>query len=450
MDGFENQLYRHRDAIERYVKFRVSVKSDAEDILQDIYMTAYRKFDQLKNHDMFYAWMISIARNKCNDYFRRQAKRLEIPIESMSEAVLAYGRGGYSEHTVVRDTLELLGSKDKQILYLYYWKELPQAEIARRLQIPVGTVKSRLHTARQNFREKYPCADGNYVNQNTKNAQIPSDRNHHPHHLKGACTMKQLPERMPAYKIEPSAKPPFAVISEELLGWLIIPRLGEKLSWGLYDAGSRKCTEHTDIEVVGRAQVHGIEGVEIVAMQHNAEDYYRTGSIDKMERRFVAQLTDTHCRFLAESHAINGMRHNYTFLDGESFMKNWGFGEDNCGKETHISAKGTLKREGNVITSAGNGETLDVVGRYLVTIGEKQYDTICVMDISCYNDAIATEEYLDQNGRSVLWRRFNRDDWARDHFKKNWTQIKPDSERITVNGETYVHWYDCITSYLFE
>ena len=71
------------------------------------------------------------------------------------------------------------------------------------------------------------------------------------------------------------------------------------------------------------------------------------------------------------------------------------------------------------------------------------------MDIECYNDAVASEQYVDQNGRTVLWRRFNRDDWAIDRFGgKPWSEKFPDNERLTINGETYVHWYDCISDYI--
>ena len=98
------------------------------------------------------------------------------------------------------------------------------------------------------------------------------------------------------------------------MGWCIIPKLGEKLSWGLYDAKSHKLTEHTDMEVVGKAEVHGIEGVEIVAMQYDSENYYRTGCITEIERRFVAQLTDTHSRLLAESHTEDGVKKYYTSI----------------------------------------------------------------------------------------------------------------------------------------
>ena len=56
---------------------------------------------------------------------------------------------------------------------------------------------------------------------------------------------------------------------------------------------------------------------------------------------------------------------------------------------------------------------------------------------------------MDRNGRTVLWRRFNKDDWAIDRFGgKLWSEKLPENEQITVNGETYVHWYDCISEYV--
>lgn len=428
MDTFEALLKEHRTAVERFIRFRIPVAEDAEDILQNCYMTAYQKFPQLKSPSSFKAWVLTIARNQCNDYFRTQAKRMEIPLNEVSETILSYGRHGKTTCTAVSDTLDLLGDEARQILYLSYWKQMPQAEIAQRLNIPVGTVKSRLYAAKQKFRALYPVE----------------------HHCqKGDIPMTKLPETLPSYTITPSGQPPFPVVWEETMGWLIIPRLGEKLSWGLYSHPSRSRTEYTDIEVIGKAEIHGIEGVEIVAVQHDAEDYYRTGSISEIERRFIAQLTDTHCRYLAETHMEDGVRKCYTFLDGDSFLTNWGFGEDNCGKEIHMSPKGLITRKGSVVTAPEHGEVLDVVGRYTVTIGGKSYDTVCIMDCETFDDAVATEEFVDANGRSILWRRFNRDDWAIDRFGGQlWSEKLPHNERLTINGKPYVHWYDCITDYI--
>ena len=182
-------------------------------------------------------------------------------------------RRGVSVVYTVRETLDLLGDKDKQILYLYFWKELPQAEIAKHLNIPVGTVKSRLHTAKQNFKKQYP---------------------YQTERVKGDETMKTLPKLLPNYTIEKSEEAPFSVKWEELIGWFLVPKLGEELSWGMYDMPSRECNHVYDMKVTGKAMVHGIEGVELTAREASYSD-----KKDVVHRTFVAQLTDTHCRYLA-------------------------------------------------------------------------------------------------------------------------------------------------------
>ncbi len=422
MDEFEKLLEAERVPVERFVRFRLSARADADDVLQEVYLAACQKFHQLKNKDAFKPWLISIARNKCNDYFRGKAEQYEIPIDEMTEGELADSRYGVSVVSTVRETLDLLGDKDKQILYLYYWKALPQADIARRLNIPVGTVKSRLHTAKQKFKRKYP---------------------YHSEALKGEYTMKKLPEFIPAYKIEASDKAPFSVKWEELMGWFLVPKLGEKLSWGMYDMPSRKCSHIYDMLVTGKARVHGIEGVELTAREAPYSD-----KKDVISRTFVAQLTDTHCRYLATIRNDGGVRNYITFLDGDEFMSNWGFGIDNCGNETDLAAKGDIRRVGSEVTSADKDFLLDIVGRYTVTIGGKRYDTVCVMDIETYNSGVVSEQFLDKNGRTILWRRYNRDDWAIDRYQKKWSEQLPENDRLTINGVTYIHWYDCITDYI--
>ena len=208
------------------------------------------------------------------------------------------------------------------------------------------------------------------------------------------------------------------------MGWFLIPKLGEKLSWGMYDIPSRKCSHIYDMKVTGKAMVHGIEGVELTAREatysnkediinrtfvaqltdtnmivisfniHNA-DSIKTFTIhfncittysnkeDIINRTFVAQLTDTHCRYLATLRNDGEIRNYITFLDGDAFMPNWGFGQDNCGNETNLSCKGDIKRNGNIITSSDKNFLLDIVGRYTVKMNSKSFDTI--LDISLWN-----------------------------------------------------------------
>ncbi len=428
MTDFETLVTANLPPLERFVKFRVGNHPDAEDLLQEVLAAAYRNRNTVSSEASFKPWILGIARNKCNDYFRAKAKRMEIPLESLDETALTVGLHGVTAKTVVSETLEALGDTDRQILYLSYFKDLPQAEIAARLGIPVGTVKSRLFHAKQQFKALYPeKPKGEIVMKNNR---------------------KLMPEYLPDYQIKEIEGEPFAVCWEELMGWFIVPKPGETCSWAMYDFPKRKRTEQCDLEVTGRAEVHGIEGVEIEAVEYDPMDCNKIDGADVAKRRFVAQLTDTHCRYLAECHEEDGVKKLYTFLDGDGFLENWGFGKDNCGNETHIAPKGVIKKQGSAVTTAKEPFMLDVVGRYEVQINGKTYDTICVIDAGAYEEGVLTEQYLDRNGRTVLWRRFNRNDWMQESYKRLWTELLPENERITLDGETYVHWYDCITDYI--
>lgn len=432
MTGFEEMLTSCKSVVERFIKFRISCLQDAEDILQETYLTAFQKLDALADKAHFKAWIISIARNKCNDYYRRKCSDSDVSLDEMPET-LNVSRYGYIEPHSVFETIAALSEADRDIIHLYYIYGYNQNEISQRLNIPVGTVKSRLFTARKHFKTAY------FSDEKT----ISNDR-------KADEFMKKLHEIMPEYNIKKLEKAPFSVKWQELMGWFIVPKTGEELSWAAYDFPEKRQTERVEMKVIGKAEIHGIEGVEITAKQYNPMECNKIDGKETAERTFVAQLTGTHCRFLAETHISNGVKKLYTFLDGEEFMPNWGFGENNCGNEVNLSAKGDITRNGDEVTVCDKPFLLDVVGRYEVNIGSKTYDTVCVMDIETYNNGVVSEQYLDVNGRTILWRRFNRNDWAFDRYGRKWTEILPDNERIAVNGEIYVHWYDCITDYIYN
>ncbi|MBQ8201078.1 MAG: sigma-70 family RNA polymerase sigma factor [Clostridia bacterium] len=426
MDRFTYLWAECRSAVERYVLFRMSSRQDAEDILQEVLTAACEHFTALQDESKFKQWLLGIARHKCSDFFRAKYTRPETPFDVLPEQS-ALPRFLMTEDSSVQLTLERLAPDEQQLLHMFYWQELPQAEIARRLEIPLGTVKSRLHHARKHFRACYP------------QRSIP----------KGAVPMKKMPLMLPEYTITPLDEPPFPVKWEEMMGCFIVPRLGERLTWAMYDFPERTRTEIDDMEVVGRAMIHGIEGVEIRCKTRNPMENNQTDGNADVERSFIVQLTDTHCRILAETHVQDGIRRTYTFLDGDEFLNNWGFGEDNCGNETNLSMKGDILRTGSTMTTAVGAECpMDVVGRYAVDICGKRYDTVCVVMHETYMGGMLSEQFIDAAGRTVLWRRFNADDWQHAHYGRSWTQMLPDSERLTVNSKTYVHWYDCITSYI--
>ncbi|MBO4893941.1 MAG: RNA polymerase sigma factor, partial [Clostridia bacterium] len=207
---FEDLLHENYRPLERFVKFRIGNREDAQDVIQEICLAAFQNFSSLNDTSNFKPWLIGIARHKCNDYYRTKAKSAEVSFENIAGETASMSIYGFTEQSTVAETIDALDEKYGQILDMYYLMDMPQAEIAKRLGIPLGTVKSRLHNAKLKFKESYPY--------NMKQ--------------KGVSFMKNLPHIMPEYSIVKSDKEPFEAVCKELPGWLIIPRIGEHIVFG--------------------------------------------------------------------------------------------------------------------------------------------------------------------------------------------------------------------------
>ena len=150
---FENLCLPHLNMLKRFLFHKISNHSDGEDILQDILLSAYKGFDRLKDKSLFKSWIIRIASHKCVDYYKAKAKNLEIPIDEINVAII--DNHGRETAMLINDTLDLLRDKDKKILYLFFIKGYSQKDIALKLGIPLGTVKSRISKAKENFKTSF-------------------------------------------------------------------------------------------------------------------------------------------------------------------------------------------------------------------------------------------------------------------------------------------------------
>lgn len=419
MTEFEVLLDRYRAVLERFIKYKISNRYDAEDLCQEVYLAAYQNFETLKKRELFKSWILGIAHHKCNDYFRRKVNSQYISLDELAEEALSVSENDVWSESVVSETISRLGEKDKQVLKLYFFDNLTQEEIARCLHIPVGTVKSRLYYAKKNFKENYP----------------------YPPRVKGEIVMKEMPEMIPNYQITKLNLEPFVLKHEELPGMMIIPKLGEKCVFALYDFPERKQSGVYKLKVIGNIVIHGVRGVEIES------EYRENGTVEK--RKIFAQLTDSYCRYLGGVYTDqNGTCHMETFLD-ESFEDSYGIGEDNCGFPTERRAQGLICEIEEGLQVDLQDDISDICGRFEVRIGGKIYDTVRILDFQPTESGVMLcEYYVDKTGHTILKRRFNKDDWAVERYQKKWTEILPENERMIVNGETYVHWYDCITEYV--
>ncbi len=131
--------------------------AEAEDITQDVFVAALDAVDSYRGDSAFKTWLFSIAVNVCRRRWRQRKARERLMQVLQSVFLLANRNTPQPEEILIRrenraelwKAVDRLGEKYQLPLILFYAQELSVAEIAQILDIPVGTVLSRLHTARE-------------------------------------------------------------------------------------------------------------------------------------------------------------------------------------------------------------------------------------------------------------------------------------------------------------
>lgn len=133
--------------------------SQAEDLMQETMLAVWNKADQFSNtRGSVSSWIFTIARNKRIDGFRKQATRHYVDIgeyeivddtENVEDHILSNERDD-----VVAVAINKLPKDQKQIVSMSFVKDLSQSEISQKLDIPLGTVKSRLRLAYAKMRNE--------------------------------------------------------------------------------------------------------------------------------------------------------------------------------------------------------------------------------------------------------------------------------------------------------
>ena len=162
-DAFNELVVRHQDRVYAAVVRFCGNAEDALDIVQRAFINAFRKIGDFKNDSAFSTWIYRIAFNPAIS-FRRENRRPAVSIHSKDDEGLVAepaeerppGEAMESEETraKVQRALELLAEEDRQIIILKDLQGHSYDEIAEILAIPKGTVRSRLHRARLDLKEK--------------------------------------------------------------------------------------------------------------------------------------------------------------------------------------------------------------------------------------------------------------------------------------------------------
>lgn len=156
---FDEEALPHLDALYRVALRLTGDPSRAEDLVQDTMLKAYRSWRQYRPGTNAKGWLLTILRNTfINDYRRRKLEPVAMDLETAEPLAIprdvadADPEGAFFARIVdakVIEAIDALPTEFREVLVLSDMEGLSYAEIAEALQVPVGTVKSRLFRARR-------------------------------------------------------------------------------------------------------------------------------------------------------------------------------------------------------------------------------------------------------------------------------------------------------------
>ena len=147
-------LDNYRDRVIRLATHVLHNPREAEDVAQEAFVKAFRLIGQFRGDSGFYAWLYRIVINLCLDRMRRKSATSELPLEETLYSFVAVNPD-VDKRLLVEYVLNSLTPPMRAALILREVEGLEYAEIAEVLQIPLGTVRSRLNSAREQFRRRW-------------------------------------------------------------------------------------------------------------------------------------------------------------------------------------------------------------------------------------------------------------------------------------------------------
>ena len=152
-DVLEKVLNQYGNIVFRYALMMLGTTQDAEDVVQEVLLTYWKKAPNFNDKDHEKAWLLTVTANRCRDLLRKWVRGREASLESVAE--LSELTTETSEDSGILEALMRLPEKYKKVLYLYYVEEYRVDEIAGIREKTASAVKMRLKKGRQLLGEEY-------------------------------------------------------------------------------------------------------------------------------------------------------------------------------------------------------------------------------------------------------------------------------------------------------
>lgn len=157
-EAFEALVRRHMGAAYAVALGQLREPADAEDVVQDAFITALQRIEDCRNPAQFVAWLLTIVRNRAHDFRRYRAVRDALPLEAAGEPAGRSDPARDAERTELRgdllEAMEELTELQREVTLLFDVEGWSHREIAERLGISEGSARVHLHNARKALRAR--------------------------------------------------------------------------------------------------------------------------------------------------------------------------------------------------------------------------------------------------------------------------------------------------------
>ena len=137
----------------RLAGYLLADAAEAQDAVQEASVRAWRGWNNLREQDKFHSWFNQILVNVCRTRLRQRSRHRAVDVNEVDLEGADPFRAALARDAIGR-ALSSLSTELRMVVVLRYWGDLSLAEIADRLGIPIGTVKSRHHAALQKLRRR--------------------------------------------------------------------------------------------------------------------------------------------------------------------------------------------------------------------------------------------------------------------------------------------------------
>ena len=143
----------------RLAGYLLADAAEAQDAVQEASVRAWRGWSNLREQAKFHSWFNQILVNVCRTRLSKRSRQRTLDVDEVDLEGAAPFRAALARDAIGR-ALSSLSTELRMVVVLRYWADLPLADIADRLGIPIGTVKSRHHAALQTLRRRIEPATG--------------------------------------------------------------------------------------------------------------------------------------------------------------------------------------------------------------------------------------------------------------------------------------------------